>query len=142
MKITGNVRRISRPYIPHDARQFRSGMNAAARDMEKIAKELTSGTTPTAELRRRGHPFSRRRPQGVPGTPINRQTGALQSAIRIVRRVAGNVEQLYLQVNHPHAVVLRKEGTSRMVPRGFLEAFAHRTKGILKHHIQRAFRKK
>jgi hypothetical protein len=142
MKVIGNVRRVSRPWIPFDPRQFRSGVNAAAREMEKIAIELTSGTTSTAELRRRGHPHSRRRPQGVPRLPINRQTGGLQSAIRIVRRVRANGEELYLSVNHPHAVVLAKGGTLTMVPRGFMEEFAKRTQGILKHHIQRAFRRK
>jgi hypothetical protein len=117
-------------------------MNAAQREMGKIAEELTSGTTSSAELRRMGHPFSRRHPQNFPRLPINRQSGSLQKAIRIVRRVVGNTEQLFLRVSHPHALVLRKEGTSRMVPRGFFEEFSRRTKGILRDAILRAFRKK
>jgi hypothetical protein len=143
MRFQSRVRRISKPWIPYDKRQFRSGVNAAIKEMGKIAVELTSGTVSTRELRRMGHPFSRRRPQAsVPKLPINKQSGNLQDAIRIVRRVRGDGEEIYLQVNSPHAMVLAKGGTSRMVPRGFFEAFAKRTQGILRTNVQKAFRKK
>jgi hypothetical protein len=142
MRLTTSVRRISKPWIPYDKRQFRSGVNAAIREMQQIAVEMTSGTTSAAELRKRGHPFSRRRPQNVPRLPINRQTGGLQSAMRIVRRVNGETEQIYLSVNHPHAIVLRKGGTANMIDRGFMEEYNRRTQGILKKYVLRAFRNK
>jgi hypothetical protein len=117
-------------------------VNAAIKEMGKIAIEMTSGNVSTAELRRQGHPHSRRRPQNVPRLPINRQTGGLQSAIRIVRRASGEVEQLYLRVDHPHAIVLRKGGTSNMQDRGFIEEYQRRTQGILKKYVLKAFRNK
>lgn len=146
MRFQSSVRRISKPWIPYDKRQFRSGVNAAIREMGKIAVELTSGTVSTRQLRQLGHPFSRRRPNpSVPKLPINRQGKdgqALQDAIRIVRRVRGDGEGIYMVANHPHAVVLSKKGTVNMVPRGFVEAFAKRTQGILKKNVFMAFRRK
>jgi hypothetical protein len=143
MHFQSKVRRISRPWIPYDKRQFRVGVNAAVKEMGKIAQEMTSGTISTRQLREMGHPFSRRRPQpSVAKLPINRQSGELSNAIRLVRRVRANGEEIFLSVNSPHAVVLGKRGTQRMVPRGFVEAFASRTRGILKTNVLRALRKK
>jgi len=145
MRVTTNVRRVSRPVDLDKLTKpkFNQAVRAAEKEMGEIAIELTSGTISTEELRRLDHPFSRRRPNArIPKLPINKQTGALQDALRIVRQVKGNSVQLFLRVNHPHAIVLNKDGTSRMVPRGFIEAFAKRTRGILQNAVRRAFRKK
>lgn len=143
MKFVTQARRITRKWEPYSKRDFRTGVNAAIREMGKIAVEMTSGTISTAQLRRMGHPFSRRRPNHrVPKLPINRQTGALKNALRVVRRVNGETEQIYLKANHPHAVVLLKGGTSKMIDRGFVQEFNKRTQGILRRHVLKVFRKR
>ncbi len=111
---------------------------------EDDARELTSGTISTAELRRRNHPFARlsgpvprydpRRPargqqrRGTRGQaplrPINFQSGRLQRAIeRRQTSVPGSLAAQYVGFRRSRAggsiFVLSPEGTTRMVARGY-----------------------
>lgn len=98
------------------------------------ALKLTSGSVSTKQLRRMGHPFSRRRPQAFPRLPINKQTGELQRSLRVFRRFDARGLTYQLQFTSPHAIVTRPYGTAVMVARGFWAE-------LRKRHTQRAKRR-
>jgi hypothetical protein len=148
--MSATVRRSSRQWLTD---QFtRSLMLRIATGLKveaiKPAMQLTSGAITTKQLAEADHPFARRNRSAsgrlrrgstreirearravgrFPKLPINRQTGALQRAIRIQSRQAGEgVWRLYIDVNHPHAAVLSPQGTRHMIPRGFVEELQRR----------------
>ena len=150
MKVSATVRRSSRAFDVDSL--TRSLMLRIANGMKeeaiKPAIALTSGSITTKQLRQMDHPFARRNrtPQGrlrpsrsaritaarqsvgrIAKLPINRQTGALQKAIKVnVRSTAGTRWRVSLVINHPHAVVLSPQGTRYMIPRGFAEELTRR----------------
>src|SRR5688572_8509120 len=82
------------------AKRVRRSLSIASQnmieDMKREALRLTSGTVSTAELRRMGHPYGRRRTGtrrrgaqrgSLPRLPIHRQEGALQRSLRVFRRM-------------------------------------------------------
>lgn len=144
MRMESRVRRISRPVKLVDRATMRRIGTLAQKEMLGIAVDLTSGTYSTQELRRMGHPYSRRHPNpaAAPRLPINRQTGQLQDALRVVLQFAGETVKIWLKVNHPHAVVLSEKGTSKMVARGFWKELHKQTRGILRKAALRVFRGK
>jgi len=150
MRVSATVRRNSRQWLTDQL--TRSLMLKIANGMKgeaiKPAIALTSGSITTKQLAEADHPFARRNRSAAgrlrpgrtreirearrsvgrfPKLPINKQTGALQRAIRIQARQAGEgVWRLYIDVNHPHAAVLSPQGTRHMIPRGFVEELQRR----------------
>lgn len=115
-------------------RSLESEHGSLVEQAKQDAIKLTSGSVSTKQLRRMGHPFSRRRPQAFPRLPINRQSGQLQKSLRVFRRFDARGLTYQLQFTSPHAVVLRPGGTAIMVARGFWAE-------LRKRHTQRAKRR-
>lgn len=145
MRVVSNTKRVSVQWVPEKAIQ--SLVDTAAQEIAKEAlsnaRDLASGAIPTSDLRRMGHPFSRRRPNNsVPKLPINRQTGQLMQSMQVIVRKTTGRWRIFFRVSHEHAWVLKPEGTSKMVPRGFVDALIARVNTAASAIIQRAFRKK
>lgn len=127
----------------------------------------TSGTISEAELRRAGHPFGRTGPDGrmrglagsvkkgpggrsrrayvrkkYPLNPINRQTGRLQSSIKIIPYISIQHIQAYeIYASAPHArYVMHPLGTSKMVGRDVLTG--HRLGRTAPAYLERMWRAK
>ena len=131
---------LARHQRERSERIYRS-MLAASQESARIAREaaekLTSGTVNSADLRRAGHPFAKRRAaarfgaRGVGGasamrsfplTPINAQTGRLRRSWRIFRRPGaekGSIAFLLQNMSPQSKYVLAPGGTSRMIDRQF-----------------------
>lgn len=110
-------------------------------------QDQVSGGISTKELRRRGHPFGRRRGRNTlkliggskgsqqrfrtttkskiatPLLPINYQTGKLRRSFRIIPEQGFGLQSYRLQFTAKHAkFVLRQGGTKKMVARGYWTA--------------------
>lgn len=93
-------------------------------------KELTSGTTKQKQLNREGNPFGRgfSGPKGKrrgrrPFLPLNRQSSKLHNSAYFERRVIRGktfyIIGFKLPSSDPRRFVLGREGTTKMVARGF-----------------------
>lgn len=114
--------------------------------MGKFMQDTVSGPIKTKELRRRGHPFGRRRgrislklyqntgrkqtfragPKSrvpTPLLPINYQTGKLRRSFRIIPQMGMGVQSFRLQFTARHSkFVLAQGGTKKVVARGYWSA--------------------
>ena len=101
-------------------------------------KELTSGTTSTAQLRRLGHPFARRLLSGQFGgrsrgflkpLPINEQSGRLKAGLFLIHSRRNGNQTFDLGSSAPYSkYILSPLGTSKMVGRGFWAEISKRWK--------------
>lgn len=137
----------------------------AVREIVDHSDDLLKGGISTAQLRRMGHPFSRRRfatlskdaksaargarhQRGrwelrgsglgnVPLLPINRQTGRLLRDQRLSGRNIGPGRQQWTHTRFaPYAgFVLGDKGTRRMIPRGYRKELDRRWKRIQRQAI-------
>lgn len=109
-------------------------LNRAATEIEDIsvhyaldvARQLSSGTFSTAQLRRMGHPYRHggRPPQNA--AIINRQSGSFYRGwqIKPVETRGGRITAGLINTS-PHAVLLMR-GTSRMIARPILQLIEKR----------------
>lgn len=108
-----------RARFAHAARSVTSAHAQLAQDMLEEARELSSDTSLIAVIDRT-HPFSRRRPGGVPRLPIQTRSGRLLRGWRVFRYSRGGRSEHRLQNVAPHSrFVLAPGGTRVMVARGF-----------------------
>lgn len=117
-----------------------------AGDLGRDMQDMVSGSVKTKELRRRGHPFGRRKgrislklyrntgrkqtwragPKSrvpTPLLPINLQSGRLRRSFRIIPQTGIGVQSFRLQFTARHSkFVLAQGGTKKMVARGYWSA--------------------
>ncbi len=130
----GTFAPAQRARFAHAHRSVTAAHRSVAEAMLEEARDLSSDTSLIAEIDRT-HPFSRRRPRGVPRLPIQTRTGRLLRGWRIFGyRRAGGAEHR-LQNVAPHSkYVLAPGGTRIMVARGFWarmnQVYARRRRAI------------
>lgn len=127
--------------------------NRTIEEVRAYAQLLTSGTVPEATIRKL-RPFARRAglnrrrmtSGAVPKLPINAHTGRLRRSMRTVKRgasgrfgVSGSTDLLFTA---PYAKwVLGRQGTRKMVPRGFWEELERYSRSRSAQNVKRAARR-
>ena len=122
-------------------------LSSIGRTMTEKAVELSSGTMSLATMRRRGHPYSRRRPQitGMAAGIINVQSGRFRGSWRFKVARAFDKTHLVLFNVSPEAKFLppqrQYQGRSRMVVRPIPRRILNETRSQRSAAIKRAIRK-
>ena len=136
------------------------GMNLANEESAKIAlaeaQKLAKGPQRTQiELAKAGHPFARNRfgklgakfgggkslMQSFPLLPLGRMGGGVASGFKIVQRKSGALSGWRVINTDPAArFVLSPEGTSKMVPRGFVAELLKRVAAKVRAAHRKALR--
>ena len=124
------------------AEACRAETDAEASAVMRDAIALTSGTESSDELRRRGHPYSRRRPMATRRLPVNRQSGALQSGFVMSGTNSGGRSERTLTNRARHATfALAPYGTKSTVARGFWTELQQRAKSRFPRRVEAAVRR-
>lgn len=149
MRVSTSVRRQSREWLTEQlTRQLMLKIaDGLKEEAIKPAKQLLSGSVSTKQLADADHPFARRNRYDtgrlkrgrtaqvrqarksigrIAKLPINRQTGALAASMKVTVRSGGGTWKIFINSNHPHAVVLSEKGTKHMIPRGYVEELTRR----------------
>lgn len=107
-------------------RAVREAEAASAAEALEIARDLSSGSRSTSQLRAMGHPYRRGGPG--PALPINAQSGRFADSWRVAGpRKAGGGLKTTLGNRAPHARMLER-GTARMMPRPIVSEIRRRAK--------------
>jgi hypothetical protein len=127
-------------------RAWEREVESATEDVQKIAMEeavdLTSGPYTQRDLRRMGHPYSRRRPHGIGvSNPerINVTKGRIQRGWRY--EFGARKRSVTLWNVADNARWMTGAGTRRMVPRRILKALVQRVYPRVIREYERPFRR-